>query len=292
MSAYGTRSIKPGKRYKRTRAEMERLRDGLFEIVESECPTTVRHVFYVAVSKGLIGKTEKDYKGIVVRLLTKMRKEGRIPFSWISDNTRWVLQSRTYRSKKEALDHFAAVYRRDLWDGQDVRVEVWCEKDAIAGIASRVANRWCVPTMVFRGYSSHSYLYSIAEEIREQGRPTFIYYVGDYDPSGVDIQRYVTKTVREYAPEAEIHFERIAVTAEQIRKFRLPTEPTKDTDSRSAAFGRKRSVQVDAMDTRELERLVDGAITQHLNMVEVGVLRTIEEEERQGLKKLLRRWQR
>ena len=62
--AYVPRSIR------RSRREMDRIREGLVEIVANEHPTTVRHIFYVAVSKGLIAKTEAEYKGTVVRLLT------------------------------------------------------------------------------------------------------------------------------------------------------------------------------------------------------------------------------
>lgn len=270
---------------RRTAGEMETLRDGLVEIAEREAPGTVRHIFYCAVSAGLVEKTEKAYKGVVVRLLTQLRRSGRLAYDAISDNTRWVLKTKTYGSPEEALEEWATTYRRDLWATTDVRVECWCEKDAIAGIVSGVANRWRVPTMVFRGYSSVSYLYSLAEEIREDGRPTYIYYVGDHDPSGVDIERYVTKTVREMVPEAQLHIERIAVTEEQIVEYGLPTRPTKETDTRSRKF-KGESVEVDALDPRVLEEFVEGAILRHLDMQEVNSLLVIEKEEREGLAKL------
>jgi hypothetical protein len=264
---------------------MDALRDGLVEIAEREQPGTVRHIFYCAVSAGLIEKTETDYKTVVVRLLTQLRRSGRVPYGWIADNTRWVLQSRTYGSPEEALEEWAATYRRDLWGNTDARVECWCEKDAIAGIVSGVAAKWRVPTMVFRGYSSVSYLYGLAEEIRADGRPTYIYYVGDHDPSGVDIQRYVTKTVREMAPAAELHVERLAVLPAQIKAYRLPTRPTKESDSRSKRFTGK-SVEVDALDPRVLEGIVEEAILRHLDMKEVTNLLAIEKEEREGLARL------
>ena len=40
------------------------------------------------LSQGLIRKTEADYPSVVMRLLTKMRLDGELPFSWIADNTR------------------------------------------------------------------------------------------------------------------------------------------------------------------------------------------------------------
>lgn len=277
--AYVPRSIR------RSRREMDRIREGLVEIVANEHPTTVRHIFYVAVSKGLIAKTEAEYKGTVVRLLTQLRRSGEIPFDWIADNTRWILRTRTYRSREEALSHVAQTYRRNLWDGRDVRVEVWAEKDAIASLLYEAAAEFCVPVMPFRGYSSVSYLYSLAEEIRAHGLPTYVYYFGDHDPSGLDIERFVTKTVRELAPDAEIHVERAAVTPEQIEEWHLPERPTKETDTRAKDF-HGGSVDVDAVSPAILTNLTTGLILQHLDLAEVDRLRRVEEAERETLRQV------
>lgn len=267
---------------------MERLREGLVAILEAEHPTTVRHVFYVAVARGLVAKTEAEYKGTIVRLLTQLRRAGEVPFSSIADNTRWVLRSRTYRSRKDALRHAAQSYRRNLWDGRDVRVEIWAEKDAIASLLSDAADEFCVPVMAFRGYSSVSYLYGLAEEIREHGLPTFIYYFGDHDPSGIDAERFVTKTVRELAPEAVIFVERAAVLPHQIEEFGLPTRPTKTSDSRSRTF-KGESVDIDAVSPSVLTDLVTGCVLRHLDLAEVRRLQEIEAVERVSLLRIANR---
>lgn len=264
---------------------MDRLREGLVQILTNEHPTTVRHAFYVAVSQGLVEKTEAEYKGTIVRLLTQLRRSGELPFEWIADNTRWVLRSRTYRSRQEALDHVARTYRRNLWDGRHVRVEVWAEKDAIASLLSEAADEFCVPVMPFRGYSSVSYLYSLAEEIKAHGLPTFVYYFGDHDPSGLDIERFVTRTVRELAPEADIYVRRAAVTPQQIEEWHLPERPTKKTDTRSRGF-EGGSVDVDAVSPSILTNLTTGLILQHLDIDEVDRLRRIEDEERETLRQV------
>lgn len=279
----------PIKRVRRTGVSLEDLRTGLIEILRDENPATVRHIFYMAVSRGLVEKTEAEYKNGIVRNLTILRRQGRIPYSWIADNTRWILRSRTYRSEVEAIRDVARLYRRNLWDGKNVRVEIWCEKDAIASLLSEVADEFTVPVMVFRGYSSVSYLYSLAEEIKSDGLPTFVYYFGDHDPSGVDIQRYVTKTVRELAPDAEIHVERAAVTPEQIRAFNLPTRPTKKTDSRSKGFEGE-SIEVDALPSSVLRQLVADSILRHVHRGEVEHMRAIEESERSSLMILAQAW--
>ena len=51
---------------RRSRAEMASLKYALAEIVETNQPVTCRQVFYLAVSSGLIDKTEAQYKNTVV----------------------------------------------------------------------------------------------------------------------------------------------------------------------------------------------------------------------------------
>jgi hypothetical protein len=79
-------------------------------------------------------------------------------------------------------------------------------------------------------------LHSAAEETAAIGKPAYLYYFGDYDPSGMDVTRVVEKGIREFAPDAEIHFERVAITRQQIIDWALPTRPTNDDDTRSKTF--------------------------------------------------------
>jgi hypothetical protein len=107
---------------RRTKAEMERICEALFETLETDNPMTVRQVFYRLVSQAVIGKTEKGYSNTVSRLLVKMRRAGDVPFGWISDNTRWMRKPRTFSSAEQALRLTAQTYRRAIWDNQDVYV--------------------------------------------------------------------------------------------------------------------------------------------------------------------------
>src|SRR5262249_48885635 len=125
---------------------------------------------------------------------------------------------------------------RSLWDNQDAYVEVWLEKDALAGGLYEVTEQWDVPLMVTRGYPSISYLHSAAESIEAEAKPAYLYYFGDHDPSGVDITRAVEPGIREFAPDVDITFTRVAVTQDQILELHLPTRPTKASDTRSKGF--------------------------------------------------------
>ena len=243
---------------------------------------TVRQVFYRLVSQGMIAKTEGEYKSTVVRLLTAMRRSGELPFQWIADNTRWMRKPTSYSSLGQALQRTAQLYRRSLWDRLPVYVEVWCEKDALAGVLSEETESWDVPLMVTRGFSSLTYLYGAAEVVKAMNKPVYLYFFGDYDPSGLDITRSVEKGLREFAVGAEIYFERVAVTPAQITAWDLPTRPTKATDSRSRNF-QGQSVELDAIPPNLLRSLARECINQHVQEDVLQGLALVEAEERRVL---------
>jgi hypothetical protein len=137
--------------------------------------------------------------------------------------------------------------------------------------------------VVARGYASLSFLHSAAEYIDELDVPTFIYHLGDFDPSGVNAGEKIEETLRELAPTADITFQRIAVTPAQIEAWRLPTRPTKTSDTRSKGFG-DISVGLDAIEPDRLRALVRETIEVHLPPEQLAILKTAEESERDILK--------
>jgi hypothetical protein len=283
-TAEGLCGSSPIKR-RRTKAELGKLRAALYALLHGDHPMTVRQVFYRAVGIGLVEKTENEYKNSVGRQLVLMRRAGELPYDWVADNTRWMRKGRSFSSLEGALDLTARTYRRALWDTQPVYVEVWTEKDALAGVLLEETDPWDVPLMVSRGFSSVSYLYEAAEQIKDQGKPAYLYYFGDHDPSGVHIDRSIERNLRELAPGAEIHFKRMAVLPEQIAAWSLPTRPTKTTDSRSKTFEGD-SVEVDAIPPRQLRQIVRGCIEQHVDHAALDNLRVAERSERELLTRL------
>jgi hypothetical protein len=261
---------------------MDDIRTVISTVLTNEHPMTVRQVFYQLVSLGVIGKTEAEYKSTVVRLLTVMRQDGDIPFEWIADNTRWMRKPRTYSSLGDMMELTKETYRRALWHDQDSYVEIWLEKDALSGVLYQKTELWDVPLMVTRGYPSVSYLFEAAQAIATCAKPVYLYYFGDFDPSGVDITRAVEHGIRKFAPLAEIHFARVAVTVEQIEALRLPTRPTKATDSRSKNF-KGESVEVDAIPPATLRAIVGACIEQHIDEQVLERTRETERREREML---------
>ena len=66
----------------------------------------------------------------------------------------------------------------DLWRRTPVYAEVWCESDSMAGVLIEETERYNVPLMVSRGFSSKTYLYQAGKEISKQGRPAHLYWLG------------------------------------------------------------------------------------------------------------------
>jgi hypothetical protein len=278
---------------KRTRSQIEAVCDAIQRVVSAHYPMTVRQVFYQLVKLHLIEKTERDYNDVVVRLLTKLRLDGELPWQWIADSTRWMRKPTTYDDIEDALRETADSYRRALWRDHDVYVEVWLEKEALAGVLLAVTAQWDVPLMVTRGFASLSYLHSAAETIASVNKPTYLYYFGDYDPSGVEIDRNIERRLRQFlAPDdGSMTFERVAVTPEQIRAYDLPTRPTKRT-SHGRGLHHGDSVEVDALDPDDLRRLVEDRIVRHVDPQRLRVHQAAEDSEREllgGLPAMLRR---
>jgi hypothetical protein len=282
MSIY---QASPIRRQRATKAEMQARRSALLKIVAAMKPMTVRQVYYQATVAGLVEKTEAGYDK-VQRDLADMRRDGSLPYSWLADNTRWQRKPETFSNISQALNETARFYRKALWSDADAYVEIWLEKDALSGVVYPETDKFDVPLMVARGYASLSFLHSAAEHIARLDVPTFIYHLGDYDPSGVDAGRKIEATLRDMAPCAEIHFERLAVKTDQIEHWSLPTRPTKTSDSRSKGFG-SISVELDAIDPRMLRTLVRAAIERHLPQHQYEVLKAAEESERHLLRTIV-----
>jgi hypothetical protein len=235
--------------------------------------------------RGLVEKAESGYAKVQTDL-TVMRRADELPYDWLADNTRWQRKPNTFDSVEDALRETARFYRKALWKDIDAYVEIWLEKDALSGVIYPVTSMYDVPLMVARGYASLSFLYNAAEYINSLDVPAYIYHLGDFDPSGVNAGEKIEETLRELAPDAELYFERIAVTEEQIAFWDLPTRPTKKKDTRAKNFG-DTSVELDAIDPTELRNIVQEAIEAHLPADQFEVLKAAEESERDIISRLV-----
>lgn len=151
---YGTCPVNG--RQRRTNAELDTVDEAIITSLATEKPATVRAVYYRVVSAGAVAKTEAGYD-LVGRQLLKLRRAGRVPYSWITDGTRLVLKPDSWSRLDEMLADAAVGYRRALWHDQAVEVIVLSEKDAISGVIYPVTAKYDVELGIARGYSSETF---------------------------------------------------------------------------------------------------------------------------------------
>lgn len=283
----------PIKRTRRTVDEMAQLLDAIQSILVGESgQITIRHLYYRLVGMGIIPKTEAAYKGLCSHL-AKWRRSGEIEWSAFADNTRWHIRRKTYQGIDHALRNTVENYRRDLWEDQPYYVEIWVEKDAIAGLVADTANSYGVPVFVARGFASLSSLYDAANTFRDAtdlGKTAIIYHLGDYDPSGIAAGESMLRAFRDDF-DVELEFRRAAVTAEQIQRLKLPTRPTKTTDTRARRWTGGECVELDTMPPSEIRKIVTTCITQHIEAGAWQAMEQTETLERESMKKFLEAWQ-
>jgi hypothetical protein len=246
---------------------------------------TVRQVFYQAVVHNYVEKTEQGYR-FIQQDLQKMRwkyvdklEQGRhhfdfdkaelrddalIPLSWIYDTSRSARGSQggSNESVREFLqrlpDRIPGMHSLDLLADHEFSIQIWLEKEALAGIVESATAGWGIPLYAARGYSSTSFLYEAARDLEWKDRPARIFHFGDYDPSGQNAIETIQRDLPRLAPKTRRHgidFNVIAVTPTQIENLRLPTRLTKASDTRAKKHGNI-SVELDAIEPNVLRQMV------------------------------------
>ena len=278
MNAY---VASPIKRARASRSEMEARAEVLLDIAEAMQPCTVRQVFYQAT----VAASSRRPRPATPRCNACSRTAaGRLAALGLDRRQHPLAAQARHLGQprgraREHRPHLPplAVDRRAAY------VEIWLEKDALAGVLLPVTSRWDVPLMVTRGYSSLSFLYEAAS------------YIGDVGPAGLPLP---LRRLRSFGAgrgredpghasgactEAEIYFQQLAVRPWQIADWRLPTRPTKETDSRTKKWTGGESVELDAIDANQLRQICDFNISAHADPQYLAVIKAAEESEREFL---------
>ena len=275
-------------RKRMTKKDITILEDQIFKALDNDHPQSVRHVFYLMTNPTLefpVQKTEAGYRQIQNRI-TLMRRNHHIPYGWITDATRRGWHTATYSDAGEMIEAFAGLYRADLWEKSEYYVEVWCESRSIAGIIEKDCKELAVSLYPCGGFASMTLIYEGAEEIKYQLQfkdYAQIFYIGDYDPSGLLIDESVKSGLLEHLSsfKEQISFDRIAITEQQIRYLELPTKPRKETDKRRLDI--RDTVEAEAMPAHYLRKLLRNNIEILLPPNELKVIQAAEQSEQEGL---------
>jgi len=242
------------------------LRDECYTILAEIHPATVRAVCYrLFVLKATPDMSTNSTKK-VSRVLTDARKDGTIPWEWIVDETRSLERVAQWGDPADFARTVKRSYRRDLWAQQPQRVEIWSEKGTMRGTLGPVLDAYGVGFRVMHGFGSTTVMKDIADATRAAASPLRVFYIGDWDPSGMCMsERDIPERLDDYG--ANVEMSRLALTAADLQRPELATTSfpatDKKTDSRYRWFVDRvghRCWEVDALSPVVIRDRVEAAI--------------------------------
>jgi hypothetical protein len=214
--------------------------------------------------------------------MTSLRRRQIVPYAWIVDHVRATLKPSSWSGLADFVETVEGAYRMDFWERLPDYVHVIVEKDAIAGVLQNVTREYDVALSPIRGYVSLSYAHEIAETWNAIEKPVHCFYLGDYDPSGFDLERDVRQKLTGLC-ERPFSWQRLAVNELDFGVHNLiPLEPKK-RDSRYRTFvdaHGERCAELDAIPATELRRRVRAAIEEHIPVAEWQRLKELEAAQR------------
>ncbi|MGH8659726.1 MAG: hypothetical protein ACREV4_14950 [Gammaproteobacteria bacterium] len=263
------------------------------DILEEIQPASVRAVCYQLFTLGVIPDMSKGSTSRVSVQLVYAREQGIIPWSWIVDETRSAERVSMWDHPDSFAETVQRAYRRDMWAQALQKVEVWSEKGTIRGTLAPVLDKYGVTLRVMHGYSSATVANQVASETAEMAKPLLVLYVGDWDPSGMNMSEVdLPKRVAQYG--GNCHIQRVALTEDHIGD-NLPSFPaeSKRGDPRFVWFVEKYGEtcwELDALKPTILRNEVENCIRGVIDRDEWDRLAVIERAEKESLVQVMTSW--
>jgi ParB-like nuclease domain len=199
-------------------------------------PLTVRQVHYRLLNDPPMrhaSKPESQYQndrksyGDLCDLLARARLSNRVPWQAIIDETRPVSGTNYYQNASEFVDRetqwFLRGYRRNLMQSQADHIELIAEKLTVQSIIKPIADQYCIPMTIGRGYCSLEPRRAIASRFASSGKDRLILLVAsDLDPDGESIAESFARSIRDDFDIADVKAIKCLLTMEQVSKWSLP----------------------------------------------------------------------
>ncbi len=273
-----------------TRELLENITKIVDEYVDDGYRLTLRQLYYQLVSQNTIPNENSEYPKLST-ILKDARMCGKIDWDVIEDRVRIPQMPSEWKNIPDLVNSAVYSYRKNRMHGQTNYVEVWVEKDALSGVLLPITQEYHVNLMVNRGYSSVSAMHDASLRFQEainNNKKCTILYLGDHDPSGLDMIRDVYDRLSSFNVYVDV--KPIALTQQQIKKYNPPPNPTKITDPRAvdyiAQYG-KTSWELDALKPKVLNKLLRTNIKKLINMNKYNSIIMEEEQEKVKLIELL-----
>lgn len=250
----------------------------LSENYKAHLKMTVRQIYYQLVAKQIIENHRLEYKRIVEAVVAA-RKRGDVDWVRIEDRTRQPIQVSMWDGITDFGMTAVEQYRRNIWPGQSCYVEVWLEKAALAGIFEEILDPYGITLNVGRGNDSWDSIRNIAERFLAQDKhnPVLIFF-SDFDPTGEDMRRDVAERLEYFGCRPKLIIG--GLRKGDIKRYRLPPDFAKKTDSRYRKFVEKYGedvVELDALPASKLKVRIEREVEKRMD------LEALKETNKQGL---------
>lgn len=264
-------------------------------ILEEIQPATVRAVCYRLFIEKLLPAMNKANTDKVSKQLVWAREQGLLPWGWVVDETREAETIASWDSPEQLIAAAVSQYRKDYWTMQPNWVEVWSEKGTIRGTLAPILKRYGVTFRVMHGYGSATSLHGIAQETAANPKPLTVLYVGDWDPSGMQMSEVdLPDRLERYNGWATI--KRIALDAADVAPgTELPffEAQEKSKDPRYQWFVKNygtRCWELDALSPVVLRQRVEGQICSLLDVDAWTHAVKVERAETESMKSVMGAW--
>ena len=252
---------------------------------------TLRQLYYQLVSSDILENKVQNYSKLS-RILTDARLCGFVDWEIIEDRIRIPQRPSQWDSISDIVSAATLQYRKDRHYSQENYVEVWVEKDALSGILEPITKKYHLNLMVNRGYSSITAMFNASQRFQEQldnDKSCHIIYLGDHDPSGLDMIRDIKDRMSTFQIDG-LDVNQIALTQAQIKKYNPPSNPAKENDPRSKwyieEFGYT-SWELDALKPQVLTKLLESEIKKLLDLELYNEIIQQEDQEKEKLVQLV-----
>lgn len=178
-------------------------------------------------------------------------------------------------------------------------LEVWIEKSTMEDVLLPICRHHAanyVPAIGFQSITGTIRMLQRLMDFVRHGnvKPVRIFYISDFDPAGdfmpPSIARQIEFWLRDFAPDADIKLQPLALTAEQVLHYKLPPIPIKEGDKRQSGFKERYGVDgateldaLEALHPGELGRLVETAIAPYRDSTLSKRMREAGQEARKTL---------
>jgi len=222
-----------------------------------------------AKKPGSVYRNDKQSYKALTDLLTRGRLAGRIPFGAIHDPTRpvtrWDVHDDAGAFVQQQISGFLTGYRRNLMRSQPNHIEIVVEKNSVAPIVRRVAGQYSIPVTSGRGYCSLPPRHEMTQRFEASGKEKLIVLLlTDFDPDGEEIAASFARSIRDDFLVDDIVPVKVALTTEQIRRFKLPPKMTaKKTSTNYEKFADRHGdnvFELEALKPQDLQTVLREAI--------------------------------